>query len=145
MTQYPKQSRLARMARRRRYIRERITTTSLMTAGAVIAGVFGSLAIPVAILLPGASLSKAALALVALAVPIGLAVYGLGAWLFSASYERAKALPYVPPVLEQVDTDAPDEVLVRGAVEPETPPEQMVRAADTSSNDPALLLRVESK
>jgi hypothetical protein len=115
-----------------------------MTAGAVIAATFGGFAILVAILLPAASLSRAALALVAVVIPIGLAVYGLGAWLFSASYERAKALHYVPPVLEKVDPDAPEQLLVRGSDEPDTSPDEMLRTAAALSDEPALLLRVGS-
>jgi hypothetical protein len=53
----------------------------------------------------------------------------LFAWLWRSSAKAAKAIPYVPPVREQIAALPADEVLLRGSDPPVARPDELLRAA----------------
>jgi hypothetical protein len=66
----------------------------------------------------------------------------MGAWLFKFCAQRSAALPYVPPVREQVGALPAREILVRGASEPAASNGELLRAAHKQSETGAMdLLR----
>lgn len=85
-----------------------------------------------------------------ISLAIGLVLYAFvsfGGWKYRQAYARkARSIPYVPPVAEQIANLPAEEILVRGAEEPTVTPEELLRAtcaaAEVSSDE---LLRAESK
>lgn len=71
----------------------------------------------------------------------------LGGWTVrQRNASHAKALPYVPPVREQLAALPAEAILVRGSDEPPTAPEEMLRAAHPGAAAPEQeLLRSETR
>ena len=66
-------------------------------------------------------------------------------WMKHQEYtKRAKSLPYVPPVAEQLANLPADEVLLRGSDQPSAAPDELLRAAHEGTDTPAdQLLRAD--
>ncbi len=71
----------------------------------------------------------------------------LGGWAISkSSIKEASAMPYVPPVSEQVAALSDEDILVRGSDQPTAPSGELLRAARKGTEtDDAELLRAEMR
>lgn len=64
-----------------------------------------------------------------------------GVFLTFAGVKESIALPYVPPVREDIGSLPAEEILVRGSEQPAAAPEEMLRAAESGAIAPEELLR----
>ena len=115
-----------------------------MAVGALIALGCGGLALFLAVRLPDAGVSRTAMITLLLSMPVVLACYGVGAWLFSSSFERARSLHVTPPGLYEPEMPTEAHVLVRGAGEPDVAPELLRVAQRPEANTEHQLLRTTS-
>ncbi len=59
-----------------------------------------------------------------------------GLMLWQAAAKKARSIPYVPPVREQIAALPAEQILVRGSEEPDVLPQDMLRAALLESEKP---------
>ena len=80
-------------------------------------------------------------------VPVAFGSFALGTGLLCRlSFKKTKALPYVPPVAEQLAALRAEEVLVRSSDEPAASADELLRAArEAAATDTDELLRAESR
>ena len=126
-----------RARRRRQYLLEKTTASTLAVVGCCIAFVFALVAVffavPFLFLLflsinmGGVDLMFAAVYVFGLLALAGIAV--LGGRLYSSSEQKARFMPYVPPVDEQIAALPAESILLRGSAVPTASPEELLRAA----------------
>ena len=56
---------------------------------------------------------------------------------YKSQVKKARAIPYVPPVAEQISSLPSDEILLRGSDQPAATPEQLLRAAERAGMETA--------
>lgn len=130
--------------KRRKYLAKTTAVKTTLAVGVVITILFGYL---FALVLLGSAMACVQaltmgsatqywwILLVALA--LSGAPMSFGMWLWRSSSKQMRSLAHVPPVAEQIATLPDEEILVRGSDEPAATADELLRAAQAGTVQPA--------